>query len=43
MVKGLENYLIVEENNVLLICPIDSEKEFRQFVADAKKKDSRYI
>ncbi len=43
MVKGLEKFLVVEENNVLLICPIDSEKEFRQFVADAKKKGAKFV
>lgn len=43
VVRGLDNYLINEEDNVLLICPIDSESEIRQFVADAKKKGVRFI
>lgn len=43
VVRGLENYLVNEEDNVLLICPIDSESEIRQFVADAKKKGVKFI
>ncbi len=43
VVKGLSDYLINEEENVLLICPMDSEKEFRTFVADAKKKGTKFI
>ncbi|MHA7128159.1 mannose-1-phosphate guanylyltransferase [Algoriphagus namhaensis] len=43
VIRGLENYLVNEEDNVLLICPINTEKEFRQFVADAKKKGVKFI
>lgn len=38
VVEGLHNYLINESENVLLICKLDGEKKFRDFVANAKKK-----
>jgi mannose-1-phosphate guanylyltransferase len=38
VVQGLDNYLINESENVLLICKLDVEKKFRDFVADARKK-----
>jgi mannose-1-phosphate guanylyltransferase len=38
VVQGLDNYLINESENVLLICKLDAEKKFRDFVADARKK-----
>lgn len=43
VVKGLEKYLISDSGNVLLICPLDGEKQFRQFVAQARKKGETYI
>ncbi|TFV93130.1 mannose-1-phosphate guanylyltransferase [Algoriphagus kandeliae] len=43
VVEGLENYLVSESENVLLICPLDGEKRFRQFVTDARKKGEDFI
>ena len=43
VVEGLENYLINESENVLLICKLDGEKKFRDFVANAKKKGEDFI
>jgi mannose-1-phosphate guanylyltransferase len=43
VVEGLDNYLINESENVLLICKLDGEKKFREFVANAKKKGEDFI
>lgn len=43
VVEGLENYLISESDNVLLICKLDGEKKFRDFVANAKKKGEDFV
>lgn len=43
VVQGLENYLVNETDNVLLICKLDAEKKFREFVANAKKQGEDYI
>lgn len=38
VVQGLENYLIADCDNVLVICPKDAEKKFREFVKDTREK-----
>ncbi len=43
VVQGLDNYLVNETDNVLLICKLDAEKKFREFVSNAKKKGEEYI
>ncbi|MCE7057938.1 mannose-1-phosphate guanylyltransferase [Algoriphagus sp. AGSA1] len=43
VVQGLENYLVNETDNVLLICKLDAEKKFREFVSNAKKKGEGFI
>lgn len=43
VVQGLDNYLINESGNILLICKLDAEKKFREFVADATKKGEDFI
>lgn len=43
VVQGLENYLVNETDNVLLICKLDAEKKFREFVSNAKKKGESFI
>ncbi|EAZ79606.2 mannose-1-phosphate guanylyltransferase [Algoriphagus machipongonensis] len=43
VVQGLDNYLINETDNVLLICKLDAENKFREFVANAKKKGEDYV
>lgn len=36
VVQGLEDYIIAEDDNVLLICKKEEEQRIRQFVTDAK-------
>jgi mannose-1-phosphate guanylyltransferase len=43
VVQGLDNYLINESDNVLLICKLDAEKKFREFVSNARKKGDDFI
>ncbi|MBN7812969.1 mannose-1-phosphate guanylyltransferase [Algoriphagus sp. H41] len=43
VVEGLDNFLINESENVLLICKLDGEKKFRDFVASAKKKGEDFV
>ncbi|MDA0315271.1 MAG: mannose-1-phosphate guanylyltransferase [Bacteroidetes bacterium] len=43
VVQGLDHYLISESENVLLICKLDAENKFRDFVAQAKKKGEDFI
>jgi len=38
VLKNLHNYIVVEANDTLLICPIDSEQEVKQVVADAARQ-----
>jgi mannose-1-phosphate guanylyltransferase len=43
VVQGLDNYIVNETDNVLLICKLDAEKKFREFVTNAKKKGEDFI
>lgn len=43
VVHGLDNFLINESDNVLLICKLDSENRFREFVGDAKNKGNEFV
>ncbi len=38
LVEGLDKYIIVDTENVLLICKMDSEQRIKEFVGDAKKE-----
>ena len=38
IVDGLEDYLVAEDDNVLLICKKDDEQKMRQYVKDAEQK-----
>jgi len=38
VIQGLENYIVVEKDNVLLICPKEKEQEIKQIVAEVKAK-----
>ncbi|WP_028295392.1 mannose-1-phosphate guanylyltransferase [Olivibacter sitiensis] len=38
VIKELEDYIIVESNNTLMICPKSSEQEVKQVVADVSSK-----
>lgn len=44
VVKGLENFIVAEYNNVLLICPKDEEQRIKHFLEDAKnKKGEKFV
>ena len=43
VIQGLDNFLVNESENVLLICKLDSEKKFREFVTNAKKKGEDFV
>ncbi|MDN3669866.1 mannose-1-phosphate guanylyltransferase [Echinicola jeungdonensis] len=43
VVQGLDNYLVNESDNVLLICKLDAENKFREFVADARNKGEGFV
>lgn len=43
VVQGLSNYLINETENVILICKLDAEKKFREFVSDAREKGEDFV
>jgi mannose-1-phosphate guanylyltransferase len=43
VVQGLENYLVSETDNVLLVCKLDDERKFRDFVSNARKKGEDFV
>jgi mannose-1-phosphate guanylyltransferase len=44
ILKGLHDFIVVESNNTLLICPRDQEQNVKQVVADVKSKfGTKYI
>jgi mannose-1-phosphate guanylyltransferase len=44
VLQGLHDYIVVESNNTLLICPRDQEQNVKQMVADVKAKfGAKYI
>jgi mannose-1-phosphate guanylyltransferase len=44
VIKGLEDFIVVDSGDVLLICPKNEEQEIKQIVADIKmKKGERYV
>src|ERR1700744_1373842 len=44
ILSGLHDYIVVESNNSLLICPRDQEQGIKQIVADVKQKfGTKYI
>ncbi len=44
ILQGLHDYIVVEANNTLLICPRDQEQNIKQVVADVKQKfGTKYI
>ena len=38
ILEGLHDFIVVEDNNTLLICPRDREQEIKQIVADVKQR-----
>jgi mannose-1-phosphate guanylyltransferase len=44
VLQGLEDYIVVEDENILLVCKKTDEQKIRQFVNDVKeKKGEKYI
>ncbi|WDF53455.1 mannose-1-phosphate guanylyltransferase [Mucilaginibacter sp. KACC 22063] len=44
VLQGLHDYIVVEANNTLMICPRDQEQSVKQIVADVKQKfGTKYI
>ncbi len=44
VLQGLHDFIVVEANNTLMICPRDQEQSVKQIVADVKQKfGSKYI
>jgi mannose-1-phosphate guanylyltransferase len=44
VIQGLKDYIVVESDNVLLICHKDDEQQVRNLVNDVKlKKGDKYI
>jgi len=38
VIQGLDNFIVVEKDNVLLICPKDKEQDIKQIVVEVKKQ-----
>ena len=38
VIQGLNNYIVVEKDDVLLICPMDDEQDIKQITAQVKKE-----
>ena len=38
VIQGLDGYIVVESDGVLLICKKENEQEIKAMVADVKKK-----
>ncbi|MGJ7030977.1 mannose-1-phosphate guanylyltransferase [Niabella hirudinis] len=44
VLQGLENFIVVDTDDVLLICKKDQEQEIKNYVADVKRnKDEKYL
>jgi len=44
VIQGLNDYIVVEDNGILLVCRKEDEQQIRQFVADVKlEKGPQYI
>jgi mannose-1-phosphate guanylyltransferase len=43
IVEGLDNYLINDSENVLIVCKLDGDKKFREFVNAAKVKGEEFV
>ncbi|MES1225957.1 MAG: hypothetical protein ABUT20_61330 [Bacteroidota bacterium] len=42
--QGLDNYIVIDTNDVLLICKRDKEQEIKEFVAEVKRnKGERFL
>jgi len=44
VLQGLEDYIVVEEDNTLLVCRKGDEQQIRKFVNDVKsKKGEKFV
>jgi mannose-1-phosphate guanylyltransferase len=44
VLQGLDDFIIVDTNDVLLICKKDKEQEIKEYVAEVKrKKGDKYL
>lgn len=43
VIQGLDNFIVVEKDNVLLICPKDQEQNIKEIVAEVKEKYSEKL
>jgi len=43
VIQGLENFIVVEKDDVLLICPKDKEQDIKEIVAEVKEKFSKKL
>jgi mannose-1-phosphate guanylyltransferase len=43
IINGLDNFIVAEYDNVIMICKKDDEQKVKDFVADVKNKDARFI
>lgn len=43
VIQGLDNFIIVEKDNVLLICPKDKEQDIKQIVTEVKEKFNKKL
>lgn len=44
LLQGLENFIVVDTNDVLLVCKKDKEQEIKEYVAEVKKiKGDKYL
>jgi len=44
VLQGLDNYIVVEDNNTLLVCRKEDEQHIRQFVTDVKlEKGEKFV
>ncbi len=44
VLQGLDDYIVVEEDNTLLVCKKEDEQQIRQFVADVKvEKGDKFV
>jgi mannose-1-phosphate guanylyltransferase len=38
VLQGLHDFIVVEDNNTLLICPRDREQDIKKVVSDVKQR-----
>ena len=44
VLQGLDDYIVVEDDNILLVCRKKDEQQIRQIVSDVKmQKGEKYI